>query len=128
MYALKGSPTSRSQHLSFRAAWGCWVVFVLIIMSSYESNLRAYLMTADYEKPVDTEQDMLDRKWKLYLPSGVPFKDMMLASPIKAQRTLAEQVVDNLDEQEFFYDEQGLTPIALEKKMIQNGKLILINI
>ena len=42
-------------------------------MHSYECNLRAYIMAVDYEKPIETDQDLLDRKQPLYFIKGEQF-------------------------------------------------------
>ena len=104
---------------SFLVGWISWVLFVLVIQTSYECNLRAYLMKVDFETPVDSEQDLLDKGWKLWLPKGGVFEYMFIISPKEALRKVGHQVIDN--EQFFFYDQQGLTPIDLEKRIISEG-------
>ena len=70
---------------------------MFILLSSYECNLRAYLMSVDFERPVDTDQDMLDQKVKFYLPLGTPFLHTYLTSPIRAQREVGKQVNNSLE-------------------------------
>ena len=82
-------------------------------------HFRAYLMSVDFEKPVDNERDMLDKGWKLYLPLGTPFMAMYQTSPIEAQAKLGVQVEEN--NQLFAYD-QGLTPLDLEKRIVREGR------
>ena len=43
---------------------------MLFLHMSYECNLRAYLVSVDYEKPLDSEKDVLDMGRRLYLPRG----------------------------------------------------------
>lgn len=48
-----------------------WSVFSLIIVLAYSCNLRANLIAKDYEAPIKTHQDVLDRGENIYLPSAV---------------------------------------------------------
>ncbi len=43
-----------------------WSVFALLLLMFYQSNLRAHLVTVDYEKPMATMQDVLDRGQKIW--------------------------------------------------------------
>ena len=35
----------------------------------YQSNLRAYIIAPNYEKPIDTSQDVIDRQVKVFISS-----------------------------------------------------------
>ncbi len=50
-----------------------WSVFSLLIISFYNSNLRAYLTAVDYEKPIDNSQDLLDSGIKTWLISEMAY-------------------------------------------------------
>ena len=50
----------------------CFFIFYnLVILSSYENSLRAYLMAADFEPAVDSAKDLLETGKPFYLPKGV---------------------------------------------------------
>ena len=44
-----------------------WSFFSLFILMFYQSNLRAYMVTVDYEKPLLTLQDVLDSGKKIWM-------------------------------------------------------------
>ncbi len=46
-----------------------WTIFALFMLMFYQSNLRAYMVTVDYEKPLNTMQDVLDSGKKIWLPN-----------------------------------------------------------
>lgn len=47
-----------------------WSIFALIMVQAYAGNLRANLIAMDYELPIKTHQDVLDRDENVYLPSA----------------------------------------------------------
>ena len=69
-----------------------WMAFVFIITSSYECNLRAYLMAVDFEPPIDSDADVLRLGRELYFPVGTPLKALYETSPSVVQRALSDKV------------------------------------
>ena len=49
-----------------------WSFFSLFITMFYNCNLRANLIAVDYEKPVDSANDILDRGQTIYMPRDIP--------------------------------------------------------
>ncbi len=47
-----------------------WSVFVVVVTLAYSCNLRAFLVAIDYERAIDSGQDILDLDRKLYIPWG----------------------------------------------------------
>ncbi len=50
-----------------------WMVLSLFLIMFYTSNLRASLMIIDYEKPLDTLQDIVDNGKRVYIPEGYSY-------------------------------------------------------
>ncbi len=48
-----------------------WAVLSLMMVMFYQSNLRAHLIDVDYEKPIDSLQDVLDQSFKIYISQTV---------------------------------------------------------
>lgn len=67
---MKGGFTFSSGRAS-SALFLSWLLFMLVASSSYEGNLRANLMAITYEKPVDSDQDLWDAGWPLYMAKQV---------------------------------------------------------
>ncbi len=44
-----------------------WGVLALFLNMFYTSNLRAYLVTVDYEKPIDTLEDVVSNGQRVYM-------------------------------------------------------------
>ena len=68
---------------------------------------------------MDSDEDLLAHGRRMYLPRGTPFLGLYQTSPRPAQRTLAEKVIT--EDLIYDYDKEGMTPIDLERKIIQNG-------
>jgi hypothetical protein len=47
-----------------------WLLGASFLTEFYLSDLRSFLMVVDYEKTVDSLQDMLDMHKNFYLPGG----------------------------------------------------------
>ena len=47
-----------------------WFWFCLVMSLAYFCNLRAFLVTVDYERAIDSGADILELDRKLYLPLG----------------------------------------------------------
>ncbi|TRY80912.1 hypothetical protein TCAL_15547 [Tigriopus californicus] len=76
---------------------GFWVMAVLFLSSMYECNLRAYLMLQSYEKPIETEQDIVDRGLDLYLGYGTPFLAYFRESQMEIRRQFWTKAQTNPD-------------------------------
>ena len=48
-----------------------WSFFTLIIVHSFQGNLRANLISKEFEKPITTHQDVLDRGQTVFFPTAV---------------------------------------------------------
>ena len=59
---------------------GCWLMYVTFLTFSYESNLRAYLLSVDYEPMILNSKDIINQERKLYFPLGTPFPYMYMGS------------------------------------------------
>ena len=80
--------------------------------------MRAYLLSLDFESPVDSDADMLAQGRNLFLPEGHDLTKMYLTSPIMAQRALAEQTVADGNT---YYRIKGRLPLTLEEQVIFQG-------
>ena len=47
-----------------------WLLYLLMLLSMYECNLRAYLVTVNTEPPIDSADDILSQGKRLFLPRG----------------------------------------------------------
>ncbi len=47
-----------------------WMMFALLMISFYTSNLRAHMITIDYEEPLHTFEAIARLAGKVYLYSG----------------------------------------------------------
>ena len=48
-----------------------WSAFGLIMNLTYQCNLRAMLTTVEYEKPIESLRDLLDRGKRVYIPADL---------------------------------------------------------
>ena len=83
-------------------------------------------MVVDFERVIDSDQDMVDLGRPIYLPEGTPFLQLYLGSPDPAQRALGKQVELNKKDQLYIYD-KGLMPIEKEREMIKYGKNLVVS-
>ena len=95
------------------------ILFIFFILSSYECNLRAFLIAVDLERPIDEETDLIIKGQKMWLPTGTPFLDFYKYSPFAVQRILGWDADRN--NYMLTYDHQGLIPIELEMRMLKEG-------
>ena len=75
---------------------GFWMTFSLVLVASYQCNLRAYLMSENFEKVADTEADILDQNRGLYLPKDSALMMYFANSPNVDQRKIYEVCVKSL--------------------------------
>ena len=85
-----------------------------------DSISRAYLMSVDFEEPIDSESDILKQGRFLFLPGGTPLINMFLTSPSAAQRAVGKFTVDN---GKTYYRIKGRLPFELEDQVIHNGMI-----
>ena len=71
-----------------------WCVFGGFLLHFFECRFLETLIKPDYEKPVDTAQDILDRDLTiLYRPFTSTFVDIMKKSDSAVTRELAERII-----------------------------------
>ena len=58
-----------------------WIIVGFILSVSYRAVLRGMYMKIDYEKPIDTVDDLLESEMKLLVARDSPLKDFMKANP-----------------------------------------------
>jgi len=66
-----------------------WLIYVFLILSIYECNLRANLASVPLERVINDENDIVDLGKKLYFPLSSPFIPMFKHSPFAIQRRYA---------------------------------------
>ena len=86
------SHSSESPTLSSQLLFTFWLFAVLFLSSSFECNLRAYLIYTDFERPVDGDGDVLSLGRRVLMPKGTPFLDMYKFSPLEVQRKIGAEV------------------------------------
>ena len=93
---------SFSRVLKFRFPFGVssrimfllWCVFGGFLLHFFECRFLETLIKPDYEKPVDTAQDVLDRGLKiLFRPGTSAFVDILKKSDSAVTRALAERII-----------------------------------
>ena len=73
LFYVKGSKVVRKRNaasLSFQVLALFWLCFVTLINAFYDCNLRASLLVKDFARKVDSTQDIVDMKRKLFLAEG----------------------------------------------------------
>ena len=96
----------------------CWFTFVFLILTSYNCNLRAYLMAIDYEAPIENEEDVINQGRVLNLPRGSPNIDLFKDSPVEVHQAIYQVVkVYNHSEreQQRIFEENGVVMTTAEK-------------
>ncbi len=61
-------------------------VYSFFVLAFYECNLRAYLMSKDFESPIDNFHDLEDSNKPFVLPRGTPYYKYLKTSPFAVQR------------------------------------------
>ncbi len=67
-----------------------WIIYIFLIDAFYECNLRAYLVSSDYEEPVNTVEDIVRLDRKLFLPEGGAFAPSFAATKIESYQKVNE--------------------------------------
>ena len=72
-----------------------WMIVGFFLTMSYKAVLRAMLMKIEYDKPIDTLDDMLKSEKKLLVAADTPYKAYMEGNPLPKVRELykKEQIV-----------------------------------
>lgn len=86
---------------------------------SYQCNLRASLISTDYEPAINSEKDLLDQGKRLFLPLGQSsLLTSLRESPKESQQFLYKQIIEN---NQFFEYVNGMRTLEVEQAMIVNG-------
>ncbi len=101
-----------------------WLIYCFFILAAYECNLRAYLLSIDYEQPINDENDIINQGYKLFLPAGTGFPQLFLTSPNSQQRQLAETMKRENNYVKFI---RGYMDVNFEKEMINNNYVTITN-
>ena len=65
-----------------------WIIVGFILTLTYKAVLRGLLMNIEYEKPIDTVDDLLESEFNLLVPSDTPLKGFLEADPTQKIRQL----------------------------------------
>ena len=110
---------TESHHMSFyQAYYGFWLIFVLLMITIYGSNLKAHLVKQDFTKPIETGQDMLDTNHDVVLVKGASFNDVLKNAPNKIWQQLYQRAVER---DTIISPVNGRLPEYVEKKFMNNG-------
>lgn len=95
-----------------------WLVTSFLLVAGYECNLRANIIVKEYEAPIETDVDILDRGVQLHVSKGSIFAPLFRNSPKAVRRTLGEQMDLNGN---YYPLNGGLIPKDYEKRIKDNG-------
>ena len=101
-----------------------WAAFVFFTDASYECNLRAYLMSVDFERRVDTALDLVQLDRDLFFPPGGTHNWHLLHTSLDWAKRL---VADRAKEKELFlhfFDKGKLSPSLLEQHILNEGQCL----
>ena len=117
---------SRKVSSFLRIALISWTVVAMWLVMAYECNLRAYLMSVDFEPEINTDKDIFDQGVKLYFArEGAETIDALYqVSPLPEQRALYKEAKEN-EEDRFFTFDRGTVPFRIEDRIASEGKYIL---
>ncbi|TRY72119.1 hypothetical protein TCAL_00277 [Tigriopus californicus] len=88
-----------------------WSMCALTLNLAYLSNLRASLIAVAYEKPIDTDQQIVEKGDPVYFIRGTSLIDGLKTSPL----TVHNQLYDLATKKNSFYDFDGGIPwVALD--------------
>ena len=68
-----------------------WMIVGFFLTMSYKAVLRAMMMKIEYDKPIDTLDDMLKSEKKLLVSADTPLKAYMEGNPLQKVRELYEK-------------------------------------
>ena len=75
---------------SLQLLFASWGLFALIVTAAYSGNLNAYLVTIDYERAIDSGQDILDLKRNFFLPESNALYNIIATSPYQVYQDLLQ--------------------------------------
>ncbi len=103
---------------------GFWLTYSFFLLAAYECNLRAYLLSIDYDRPINDEKDIIREGLKLFVPAGTGFPYLLLTSPDPLQRQLAEVMHK---EKNFVKFIRGYADVNFEREMIEKNYVMITN-
>ncbi|TRY75000.1 hypothetical protein TCAL_04945, partial [Tigriopus californicus] len=111
-------PDSRFKSKVSKFLIGLWYLTVFFILSGYSCNLRAFLVATEYEKPIDTAEDILALHKEFFLPLGTSLEFSIVNSPKKVYQKLH-------DISKGFYLENGWLSPPVEKSLLASKGVII---
>ncbi|TRY74921.1 hypothetical protein TCAL_07515, partial [Tigriopus californicus] len=98
--------------------------YLFFLFSSYECNLRAYLMSVDYEPVVNSEKDLLTMNKEIFLPVSTSFISMYQFSTLEIRQKIWNKVeTNNL----FYHPFEEFMTKTFEEKIIQRQASFLMS-
>ncbi len=108
----------------------CWLFYTYIIHAAYDCNLRAYLMSTDFEAQVDSSKDLVEQGRKMYFYKAWDECSHYESLPdelYEYEKAYAKQAYDNDQTVELVPEKHGwFLPMQFEKDMIEKGHVILV--
>lgn len=98
-----------------------WLVYALFMSMAFECNLRAHLIKVDFEKPIDTEQDLIDSGKDWFIPQGTSAELMYKFSDAETRKILYQRAMERQTIVNYF---RGIMDPEAEKRMILEGCII----
>eukprot|EP00095_Tigriopus_kingsejongensis_P012661 maker-scaffold22_size673200-snap-gene-0.15 protein:Tk12661 transcript:maker-scaffold22_size673200-snap-gene-0.15-mRNA-1 annotation:"PREDICTED: uncharacterized protein LOC101744071" len=95
-----------------------WAIACVFMTFAYTCNLRANLMAVALQKPVDTENDIIERNIPVYFPENTYLTQAFTTSPLEIQRRIGEEAVKN---NRFFKIVGGTGDPIVAKKIVDEG-------
>ena len=86
---------SRHRHRSILILGSFWLAFSFFVTSSYECNLRAYLLVTEYEPGIDSPEDVLYNDRAIWIPHGASTVTSLRLSNLEVHQKLYEKVIVN---------------------------------
>ena len=99
-----------------------WTVVAMWLTMAYECNLRAYLLSVDFEPEINNDKDIFDQGVKLYFAreAALIIDELYKTSPLPEQRALYKQAKENEEDMFYNYD-KGTVPFRIEDEIIREG-------
>ena len=115
-----------------------WSICAMLLTMFYESNLRAYLMKADSEDPIDTPRQLMvsygalffatllwpnniqDSGLDLLGPAGGLIDVMLMKSLDESTKEFGKRISKDTERLTYFM-EKGLPPVYVQKAVLDRG-------
>ena len=82
--------------------------------------IQVSISFTEFEQPIDSDQDLVDRGQKVYFPEGSPLSFFYQRSPVDNQRLLYAEFAKNKDD--LLYSlEKGQEPKSMLDKLLQGA-------